>query len=149
MGRDPQRTPLPWDSSPLGGFTTGVPWLPLGEHDSVNVATLSADPGSMLALYRQLIAVRKAQPALVAGTLDAVAAHGSVLAYERRLGSTSLQVILNLGHDPVRVPTSAKRILLSTTLARSGESVDATVTLAADEGVIVLSATDASSPAIE
>jgi len=30
LGRDGARTPLPWDGSVLGGFTTGTPWLPLG-----------------------------------------------------------------------------------------------------------------------
>ena len=29
LGRDPQRTPMPWDGSPNAGFTTGEPWLPL------------------------------------------------------------------------------------------------------------------------
>ena len=28
--RDPQRTPMRWDGSPNGGFTTGEPWLPMG-----------------------------------------------------------------------------------------------------------------------
>ena len=29
LGRDPQRTPMPWDGSPNAGFTTNEPWLPL------------------------------------------------------------------------------------------------------------------------
>ena len=28
-GRDPARTPIPWDDSANAGFTTGAPWLPL------------------------------------------------------------------------------------------------------------------------
>ena len=29
LGRDPERTPLPWSSEPHGGFTDGQLWLPL------------------------------------------------------------------------------------------------------------------------
>jgi alpha-glucosidase len=137
MGRDPQRTPIPWDPSPSGGFTTGDPWLPLGEHETANVASLTSDPSSILTLYRELIALRKMQRALTVGTLDAVAATGSVLTYERRLAPASLHVVLNLGSDPQRVPTNAERIVLSTTLAGSGERVSAEMALAPHEGVIL------------
>ena len=59
---------MPWDSSRHAGFTTGVPWLPLNpDFASRNVAAQVADPGSMLALYRSLIALRREQPALHAG----------------------------------------------------------------------------------
>ena len=59
LGRDPERTPMPWDGSPLAGFTTGKPWLPLGpDHASANVAAMSKSPDSILNLYRRLIELR-------------------------------------------------------------------------------------------
>ena len=68
MGRDPERTPMPWDASANGGFTTGTPWLPLGaEHATVNVATETGHAGSILALYKALLAVRRREPALLGG----------------------------------------------------------------------------------
>jgi alpha-glucosidase len=58
-GRDPERTPMPWNGEPKGGFTSGEPWLPMGEHRRRNVAAQREDPGSVLNLTRELIALKK------------------------------------------------------------------------------------------
>ena len=58
-GRDPERTPMPWNGEPKGGFTGGEPWLPMGEHRVRNVAAQREDPGSVLNLTRELIALKK------------------------------------------------------------------------------------------
>ena len=83
-GRDPERTPLPWDGSPGAGFTTGHPWLRFApDHATHNVAAQAGDPSSMLTLYRHLTALRRATPALVEGTISDVAAAGDVLSFRR------------------------------------------------------------------
>jgi alpha-glucosidase len=65
FGRDPVRTPMPWDNSPNAGFTDGVPWLPLNrDWRTRNVAAEAADRASMLHLYRDLLRLRRAHPAL-------------------------------------------------------------------------------------
>ncbi|MDZ7727401.1 MAG: alpha-amylase family glycosyl hydrolase [Dehalococcoidia bacterium] len=46
--RDPVRTPMPWNNSPGRGFTTGEPWLPIG--DQPTVAGQEGGPGSLLEL---------------------------------------------------------------------------------------------------
>src|SRR6202043_2719141 len=81
VGRDGCRTPMQWDASVNGGFTTGEPWLPLAE-DAVheNVANLTADTASILNLYRALIDLRKTAPQLVAGDYAGVVTTGDVLA---------------------------------------------------------------------
>ena len=61
--RDRARTPMPWDGSPGGGFTSpGVtPWLPMADHPVPTVASQRDDPGSTLALCRRLLALRRAE----------------------------------------------------------------------------------------
>ena len=138
QGRDPERTPMPWDASPLGGFTTGKPWLPLGpDHEKVNVASLSVDPASMLSLYRRLIALRRKCVALTAGDMENLAVQGDVLAYERCFDQERLAIFLNTRHDSQQVGARAGRILLSTSLDREGEVVAAALDLRPAEGVIV------------
>ncbi|WP_448662365.1 alpha-amylase family glycosyl hydrolase [Sphingomonas sp. CJ20] len=101
MGRDPVRTPMAWDDSPQGGFSTGAPWLPLHDDWRVrNVAAQRADPASMWRLTQRLLALRHAHPALALGTYHTVACSGDVLAYERRLGEDRVLVVLNLGATP-------------------------------------------------
>jgi alpha-glucosidase len=137
LGRDPERTPMAWDPSPLGGFTTGEPWLPLGEHAAVNVASALSDSVSMLSLYRRLLALRREQAALTAGPLETVAAVGDILTYERRDRETRLAIVLNLGHQARQVPIDKARVVLSTFLDRADESVDGAISLRAAEGVVV------------
>jgi alpha-glucosidase len=72
FGRDRQRTPMQWDASPGGGFTHGDPWLPLVDPGIRNVATQTADPGSLLSLYRRLLELRRSSAALRHGALELV-----------------------------------------------------------------------------
>jgi alpha-glucosidase len=140
LGRDPERSPLPWDASPRAGFTTGEPWLPLGEHERTNVAVQLADDRSMLALHRRLLALRRTHRALTRGTLTAIQADGNVLSYERSDGESRLKIALNLGGVPqtVAVPQWARRLLLSTELDRaSHEAVDGRYALRPNEGIVI------------
>ena len=133
LGRDPSRTPMPWDGTPCAGFSSAEPWLPLNpDWPARNVAAQEADPGSMLALTRALLKLRRAEPALAAGDYRRVACEGSLLAYERRSGSSRVLVALNLGAMPVPMPDQAL----------GGERLLSTLSGAADqlrgnEGVIL------------
>ena len=78
-GRDVHRHPMQWDGSAGGGFSTAEPWLPSIDSADRNVADQRRDPGSILNLYRELIALR---PQYGPGfkTIDA---DEGVVAYER------------------------------------------------------------------
>jgi alpha-glucosidase len=138
MGRDPERTPMPWDGSPLAGFTSGEPWLPLGEdHPVINVAALEQQKDSILHLYRKLIALRSKHPALVSGKMQAVAAVNSLLRFERSGGGERMLILLNMGHTQIQAVTGRGMIIASTHSPRQGEEVDVVVELSPAEGLIV------------
>jgi alpha-glucosidase len=129
-GRDPERSPMRWTGSPGAGFSDAEPWLPLGDL-AVNVEAQEADPRSMLALHRALIALRRSRDDLVAGGYETLIA-SDVLAYRR--GDCTI-VALNLTAGP-RTADLAGEILLDTGLTRAGERV-VRLELAPGEGVIL------------
>lgn len=142
-GRDPCRTPMPWDASAHAGFSRVEPWLPLNpDYPTRNVAVQRADPSSMLNLYRELLILRRAEPALAVGEYRPVLVTPNLLAYERSLAGRQLLIVLNFsGHEQVfhsaRYPLQGK-ILLSTQLDRLNETVHERVHLRPNEGCVVL-----------
>lgn len=67
-GRDGERTPMQWNASANGGFTTGKPWLPVPPTAStVNVAVEEKNPDSLLMWYRALIGLKKTNAAMAHG----------------------------------------------------------------------------------
>jgi alpha-glucosidase len=141
LGRDPVRTPMPWDRSEQAGFTTAEPWLPLNaDWPTRNVARMAEEPHSILTLYRRLLAARRAHLALSIGDFALLDAQGDVLAYERRQGAERLIVALNLAGRLQRLElpdwASDCRLLLST-VADAALAGDGALLLRADEGVIL------------
>jgi alpha-glucosidase len=111
-GRDPQRTPMHWappsTAGPGAGFTTGEPWLPVGAAaERLNVASELRDPNSMLALYRTLLALRRARPSLHAGSQAFLDAPPDVLAYIRVEGRECSLVIFNFAATTRRLDVAA------------------------------------------
>lgn len=138
-GRDPERSPMPWEPGLHAGFSAAQPWLPMAaEAQAVNVAAQHAEPASMLSLYRRLLAVRREEPSLQSGTWAAVRSADGVLAYDRAAGGRTLRIVLNMTHEPVTVTVSgAWAVRLSTGPGRLDEAVAGSVDLRADEGLIL------------
>ena len=103
-GRDGCRAPLAWTTEPHHGWGRD-PWLPFApESETRNVATLQADPGSILHLYRELLALRHSHAALNIGAFEMINSADNVLAYTRTLGDQRVVVVLNLGDEICTVP---------------------------------------------
>jgi alpha-glucosidase len=90
-GRDPCRTPMPWDASEHFGFGTAAPWLPAGERAGRTVADQEADAGSPLQLTRRLIALRTAERDLRRAPVRFRDADDGLLVFDRG----ALRVVLN------------------------------------------------------
>jgi alpha-glucosidase len=146
-GRDPERTPMQWDASPTGGFSTGQPWLPVNpETAAVNVDSQRADPDSMFQLYRGLIRERRGSAALRRGSYRALPAPRDVFAYLREAGDERRLVLLNFADRTVRVDLArllaeeagaSARMIMSTNPNRSPGPLGKRVTLGPDEGMLL------------
>ena len=137
-GRDPERTPMQWDSTPNAGFTTGSPWLPLAaDAQRVNVAAQRDDSGSMFSFYRRLIQLRRGSRALRAGKYRALPAPRGVFAYLREGEGERMVVALNFDDRPKRVavPVSAD-VAISTAGERAHEKLRGSFELGRDEGLV-------------
>ncbi len=143
-GRDPERSPMLWVDAPNAGFTTpgATPWLPLEESwRRINAKAQSGEERSILTLYRRLLAVRRAEPALHLGPITEVAHEGSVLRFCRSapasLGGKRFQILLNLGNDPGTVKVQRGVVRLTTLLDGDGGAVDGPVTVEGGEGLLI------------
>lgn len=138
QGRDPERTPMPWDNSHNAGFTSGWPWLPLGDqHEIVNVAEQERDANSTLKLYRRLIHLRREYPLLVSGRISDISAEDHVLRFTRSSPEKRLRVVLNMGPEPAHVEEGGGILLTSTHMDRGSDHVPGVLELRAGEGVIL------------
>jgi alpha-glucosidase len=104
--------PLPWSGvDPPFGFsppaTSPEPWLPQPvQWRDLTVEAQSADPASMLALYRRALHARRAEFGS-ATTMTWLPAPGGVLAFDRG----GVACVVNLSPVPVELP--AGEILLA------------------------------------
>lgn len=113
-GRDGERTPMQWDATNAQADFSSNPhtWLPVPpNYTSVNVATESKDPDSLLNWYKKLIEMRRDVPALHDGgfvMLDTT--NPSVLAYARTApaGAHAVVVALNMSATPQTIALDTK-----------------------------------------
>lgn len=138
LGRDPVRSPMPWNNSPNAGFTTGIPWLPLNaDHSTRNVATMQTEKNNLLLLTRDLLALREAETALQTGAYGLVENRSDILTYERIGADRRLQVVLNMGAAAQHTPVPGYELLLSTCRDRAGEWGERLLRLRPHEGVVL------------
>jgi alpha-glucosidase len=142
LGRDGCRTPMQWDGNTFAGFSTVEPWLPLAaDSATANVERERGDPGSLLNLYRRLIALRRLRPALTRGGYRPLPGAGDSLAYLRESEGERVLVTLNFGANPVTIDlpgdVSGQIVLISASGEHDGAPVGTSLTLRGHDATII------------
>jgi alpha-glucosidase len=138
---------MQWNAGANAGFApaNATPWLPLAaDYEKVNVSAQGEDPASMLSLYRRLIALRRAEPALSVGGYTALPTDGDLIAYirhdvDRPDGGRRFLVVLNLGAQEQRfeLPGRGGTIAVATHNDREGQMVSDEVAVRANEAMVI------------
>lgn len=110
INRDNCRLPMLWDDSKHGGFTTGVPWLPIGSINPKNtVLEQKKHSDSLWKHYQTLFQLRKKWKVIREGSLRTIPTEkDDVLCFERSLKENTLRVFLNFGTKEVRLTSLGK-----------------------------------------
>lgn len=121
-----KRTPMAWDATPQAGFSAGSPWWPHSPGAAtLNAATQTGDPSSILSRYRQLIRVRKGSPALSRGGLRRLSTEdANILSYLRTdPGGETVLVAHNLGSGAATASVTAPGTAADALLADPGATL--------------------------
>ncbi len=142
LSRDPERTPMQWNADQYAGFSTVAPWLPLAEnYRVVNVQSQQEDPGSMLSLYRDLLQLRQAEPALKTGRYEPVLTEDTLLVYQRVAGDQRFLIALNFGEAPLTfdypLGNFNGEVVVGTHPEREATVVEKSIRLQGNEGIVV------------
>lgn len=102
-GRDNGRTPVQWDDSDYGGFSTVKPWFPVNENYTfVNAQQCLADKNSIFYHYQSLIKIRKSQDVIIYGSYELLCPeHPNIFAYLRKLNGDTVLVVCNFYQNEV------------------------------------------------
>jgi alpha-glucosidase len=140
-GRDGCRAPIPWTAVADGGWDS-EPWLPWPpDHEGRSRERMRGDEGSILHLYRRLLAARRGSPALKLGALKLLDSPEDTLAYVRTHGTDQRVVAINFASQPrpieLEPAAGAGALLVEVSSTNRGEGEPFDRTLAADEAVIL------------
>jgi len=138
--RDPERTPMQWNSSVGTGFTSPdvTPWLPINSnYVFLNVADQELESRSHLSIFRNLVALRQ-NDSFVYGSLDFPVVTDEVLSFVRvRRGSQGYAVVMNIASISVVVDLTNSDCCEDFQIPTTGSVVAASWTSPRAEGDIV------------
>ena len=132
LSRDNARTPMQWDASKNGGFTTEnvEPWMRVNTSTKeINVEQQRLSQDSVLSFWKQMLATRKAwSDMLVHGQFELVD-HGNekVFSFFKHGKSGSALVMCNFSSSPVQIPRleleKERKVILHNLIGTIEESV--------------------------
>ncbi|MFS0726892.1 glycoside hydrolase family 13 protein [Paenibacillus sp. 1P07SE] len=145
LSRDNSRTPMQWNDSEHGGFSSGPPWLhPNPNYKEINVEKDAASPDSVYRYYQKLIALRKQYEVMVYGEFEELEPWRDdehLYVYTRTYGEMVWLVVLNHADQPavLELPESwrkRERVLLLDNYAGADDEPGAPLQLGPHEARI-------------
>jgi alpha-glucosidase len=104
-GRDKGRTPMQWDASANAGFSPfgTQTWLPVGPdyQSGVNVSDQMKDLSSLWYFYRDLLNLRKMNPALIEGDFKPLKIDSNIFGFIRQSESQAVLVLINFENQRI------------------------------------------------
>ena len=126
-GRDNARTPMQWDDTANGGFTTGTPWIGVNpNYAEINAKQAVSDPTSVYNYYKKLIRNRRDHLIFVYGDYRSLHEESErIYAYLRTWNDERALVVLNFFADPAEFELPADITFTDQQLLISNYEVDA------------------------
>lgn len=111
--RDKSRSPMQWNADTLAGFSLAKSWIPLNpDYTTLNVALQEKDTESMLSKYKQMIALRNAEPVLQYGSYEKLEIKDDCIHFIRSYQGYKINVLINFGKPyTFDLPNNAKVLL--------------------------------------
>ena len=123
--RDNARTPMQWDETENGGFTTGTPWMAVNpNYIEINAREQLLRRDSVFQHYKKLIAMRHHYEIIVYGHYQLLLSEDpDLFVYTRDLDEHRLLVVCNFsGHNRIYVPDEVFRY--AEVLIHSGPGIE-------------------------
>lgn len=101
--RDNARTPMQWDDSKNGGFSSGQPWIDMNpNYTEINVQKALSDRNSVFYYYQALIKLRKEIPAIVYGCYKEISVSNELIyCYQRSLDDVEIITAVNFSEKTI------------------------------------------------
>lgn len=138
-GRDPERTPMRWNSGVYAGFSHVKPWLPIGEElEKINVTAQQSEPGSFLALYQRLLHLRQKYEYLAEAVFSRIyTTNGYCLVYKRIYREKELYIAVNFADQPQKVNLGAHGKVVLSSRVNDERTIAGELDLQAFEAVVI------------
>ncbi|GEQ70723.1 hypothetical protein JCM33374_g4402 [Metschnikowia sp. JCM 33374] len=98
LARDNARTPMQWNDSVNGGFSTGKPWMRVNDnHTEINANEQVANPDSVFCFYKEALKIRKQyKDVLIYGSLEILDVENEkTFSFLKRKEGKSAYIVLN------------------------------------------------------
>ena len=149
-GRDGERTPMQWNTGSNAGFSKKEPWLSVpASYQTHNVASEAKDPNSVLSLYKEVLALRHSNEALLEGSYTALHEDDpDVMSYLRSYKGKAVLVALNMSATPQKAVFDLSRqgfghATLKTLIGSPGASAEGNAVTLQPFGLLILDVTKA------